>query len=345
MKRICCLCLAVLITALCCIIPASAADADISPALQQMINEKDENETADILLWFSDETLSIDKMPSWPEYEAGHEHAEYLREHNRELLSDIFSQASCSFYHYALSGCAIAYDVPLKDIGIIAQNEHVRAIDIDDESGYDGGFQFKDNKISPKLKAVLRYTSPDDYLFLCVGNAAHIKTLGEMPSYPSERMDRDEFNRRRAQAIEEYKAYIAEVEETFFTAFDGIDAVFRLTGFGFMTGVCVKAADVEKIAESELVRYVEYFENAWEEIVLEDTPDDPPLLGDADMDGEVTVIDSTWIQRFKAGFISEDKIDLACADVDGDEQVTVMDATLIQKALASLCTIEGIPLS
>ncbi|MBQ3416379.1 MAG: dockerin type I repeat-containing protein [Ruminococcus sp.] len=60
------------------------------------------------------------------------------------------------------------------------------------------------------------------------------------------------------------------------------------------------------------------------------------ILGDADRDTTVSVMDATCIQKYKASLIGEDRIDLNAADVDTDGVVTVLDATKIQKQLAGL---------
>ena len=59
------------------------------------------------------------------------------------------------------------------------------------------------------------------------------------------------------------------------------------------------------------------------------------MIGDADGDGEVTIFDVTFIQRFLAhmpGVV----INEAAADVDGDGEVSIIDVTLIQRHLASM---------
>lgn len=65
---------------------------------------------------------------------------------------------------------------------------------------------------------------------------------------------------------------------------------------------------------------------------------DPAICGDADGDGEVTVNDATFIQRYLVG--SEISIDPVViernCDVDGDGKVNVIDVTLIQRKLAGL---------
>ena len=59
-------------------------------------------------------------------------------------------------------------------------------------------------------------------------------------------------------------------------------------------------------------------------------------LGDVDGDGQVSVMDATTIQMFKAGLAQLSEKALEAADVDGDGQVSVMDATEIQLILAQL---------
>ena len=63
--------------------------------------------------------------------------------------------------------------------------------------------------------------------------------------------------------------------------------------------------------------------------------------GDADMDGEVTILDATRIQRVLAGLAGEDELDKSAADADADGEVTILDATRIQRFLAGLCDMDG----
>ncbi len=65
------------------------------------------------------------------------------------------------------------------------------------------------------------------------------------------------------------------------------------------------------------------------------TVDRSYILGDADMDGKVTISDVTVIQMFTAE-IPEEAFSEAAADVNGDGTVNVIDATLIQEFLAEL---------
>ena len=67
-----------------------------------------------------------------------------------------------------------------------------------------------------------------------------------------------------------------------------------------------------------------------------------PLLGDANLDGVVDVVDATWIQRYDAFIITLSDEEAILADVDRDEDVNVVDATWIQRWAAQMPSVEGI---
>jgi hypothetical protein len=69
------------------------------------------------------------------------------------------------------------------------------------------------------------------------------------------------------------------------------------------------------------------------------------LIGDADGDGRVTILDATRIQRYMAKLVEADQVNMAMADTDGDTKVTILDATRIQRVLANLCDWEGNPVT
>ena len=74
---------------------------------------------------------------------------------------------------------------------------------------------------------------------------------------------------------------------------------------------------------------------------ITDLQNTPPILGDADADGSVTVLDAAAIQRHLAEFENE-AFSEAAADVDRDSEVTIFDASYIQRFLADLSCPEGI---
>ena len=61
--------------------------------------------------------------------------------------------------------------------------------------------------------------------------------------------------------------------------------------------------------------------------------DEAYLLGEADGDGQISIIDATIVQRYLAAAIDEKQIDLDAADI-GSNGVDITDATLIQRYLA-----------
>lgn len=60
------------------------------------------------------------------------------------------------------------------------------------------------------------------------------------------------------------------------------------------------------------------------------------LIGDADSDGDVTVLDATRIQRTVASLASLNTLQRYLADVDGSGEVSVIDATIIQRRIAEI---------
>ena len=81
---------------------------------------------------------------------------------------------------------------------------------------------------------------------------------------------------------------------------------------------------------------------AWlsEQFATDYTPS--PLLGDANLDGEVDIIDATWIQRYDIRIVVLSDDALITGDVDKDGEVGVLDATWIQRYGVGLPAPDGI---
>ena len=70
------------------------------------------------------------------------------------------------------------------------------------------------------------------------------------------------------------------------------------------------------------------------------------LVGDADLDGAVTILDATRIQRVLAELDTFDNgPSRLAADADRDGSITILDATRIQNYLAALTDMDGNPLT
>ena len=73
----------------------------------------------------------------------------------------------------------------------------------------------------------------------------------------------------------------------------------------------------------------------------EAVPDDKYFLGDADSDGDISILDATAIQRVLAAF-TVNPFDEKAADSDEDGELSILDATAIQRFLVGLQTHQGI---
>lgn len=60
------------------------------------------------------------------------------------------------------------------------------------------------------------------------------------------------------------------------------------------------------------------------------------IMGDADLNGKLSIKDATSIQKHLAKIISLDEISLTISDVDGNSKCTIKDATCVQKYLAKI---------
>ena len=58
------------------------------------------------------------------------------------------------------------------------------------------------------------------------------------------------------------------------------------------------------------------------------------VLGDVDLDGAITIMDTSEIQRYLASYVTFDSKDLKRADTTRDGYVSIMDATAVQRYLA-----------
>ncbi|MBQ8539671.1 MAG: starch-binding protein [Ruminococcus sp.] len=102
--------------------------------------------------------------------------------------------------------------------------------------------------------------------------------------------------------------------------------------FGEYPIATLKAADVSYPTEKP------------DEIPTETPPVIPDvlILGDANLDGDVSILDTTEIQLHLAQIITFSTEALRCAEITGDNDVSIMDATAIQLHLARVEVIEGV---
>ena len=63
---------------------------------------------------------------------------------------------------------------------------------------------------------------------------------------------------------------------------------------------------------------------------------DSKTLGDVDGDGEISITDATFIQRYTVGIKTPVTVTSSVADIDGDHSVTVMDASHLQRWMVNV---------
>ena len=124
--------------------------------------------------------------------------------------------------------------------------------------------------------------------------------------------------------IGEYDVYSATVTRCLSESFDAA-ATDKIT-------VSLPAMDEDYEVPSE-TKY---------EIAVVAAGSDKLLLGDADLDGTVDVIDVTCIQRYDAQMIKLTPNATITADVDLDGEVTVIDATCLSRWLVEMSSAKGI---
>ena len=285
MKRTTAILLALILLSACLIIPASAdgtASDKLTPALREALYEQKTGAETNlsIIVYFSDEFSTVDDMPSWPELTCISEYTEYVISRNNELIREVYKGhedrlEAIGWINSSLEGCVIINDFCPDDIYIPDSSEHVRLIDVYDPLESPDS---ESKKYTYQLRKVLGVRGDDEYILVWVNNAVHLKSVDEMPSWPTKNSAStiEEFHTAREAAFSEYRAYKAEVEEVFFReAFEGVDEYKLFTsGFGFMVSAAVKVSDLSKIASRDCVSYIEYSENYIIE-PEENDPDDP----------------------------------------------------------------------
>ena len=116
----------------------------------------------------------------------------------------------------------------------------------------------ENNKIQPKLQAVIENSNPEDIVSAYISFSGYMKRKDDMPSWPD-----------KIKAAQEYKEYIAERNKTIFAqVFDGLDVEILCDVFGNMVIANVKVSDIETIAKNDIVQDIDYYED------LEPIPDE-----------------------------------------------------------------------
>ena len=140
-----------------------------------------------------------------------------------------------------------------------------------------------------------------------------------------------------------------DVEELVFSSSTNDNATITTTSAGeyvFSFGLNSSRLAVKYPAQSPTEKPSETVEPTEPEKPTETEPEKPTetqkpteetvLYGDADLNKDVNIMDSTLIQLNLAQIVAFNDTQFKCADVDGSGDVSIMDATLIQLKLAQI---------
>ena len=137
--------------------------------------------------------------------------------------------------------------------------------------------------------------------------------------------------------------YGAISDEYLATIEDGDHEVMILNGDNFtvmtVTVTDHKLTEIKnkRFSDYEEMTFTDYYDTiveyyiAGSDVIYCDLDELVPIIGDVDGDGEINVIDATWIQRYNADIDLPFVLNPAAADVDGDEEIGIEDATWIQR--------------
>lgn len=180
--------------------------------------------------------------------------------------------------------------------------------------------------IIEKIDPALLELDGDEVISVAVDRKTmHPLTVEDMPSYVSG--DRDARNKARL----ELAAINRGLNEDFFKELsEYADVAMRLNTITTYVVLDVKAKDVYALAACPDLIEISYMSD------MKRSGFAGMTIGDADSDSEVTILDSTRIQRYKAELVDVGSISLEAADYDGDGDVTILDATGIQRTLADI---------
>ena len=177
-------------------------------------------------------------------------------------------------------------------------------------------------------------TDPDEMISLVILRFGELgERIDKMPSWPD-----------ILAAKHEIADYVAEQNDKLIEEMSKVAdfEVIDISEYVPAVAISIAAGEVEKLKDVELIQnillYVKdnFDKLGWLEQWGLIDPAKDTVEGDADSDGEFTILDATHIQRFLAGLTDKSQIDLSAADYDTDGEVTILDATAIQRTLAGL---------
>lgn len=327
---------------ICCLfsLTVHAENAKITKPLQNILDKVDPEDMTAVMVWlnygditkpefsFEDYLNSTDNADASKDerqyrHTAAQRDKEFYVENNERIISELCEFADFEVTFVSAASPLIELNIKAKDIEKLTVSDSVSEIFLDRLPEADPYLE----KIDSEL-ALIMDTEPERFVSVAVERKAVVPlSVEDMPSYRVG--DQEARNKARRELADINKSlnneFIKELA-------DYADFELKLNTNTTYVVLDVKAQDAYSLAICSSVFEISFMSD----LKWYCTAGTEKLLGDADSDSLVTVLDATRIQRYKADLVDTGSIDLTAADYDEDGDVTILDATRIQRSLAEL---------
>lgn len=323
---------------------AHAESDKISKPLQNKLEVADPDETLNIVIWLNygdvEKPAQIKAQDYWDgdgEFITADAANAYIRatreqemnfhtENNQRIINVL--SASSEFEVIFLSRYSPLAEIHIKAIDVekLAQSDSVGAVYLEDPAEYQEPTDPIMDKIETGLQSVIS-SLPEREIFVAVERVVDLpKSIEDMPAYVDG--DRESYVAARRQLA----SYNKGLNEDFIKELSQYaDFEVKINTNTTIVSLKIKAKDVYELAKCRSVLAIDYISEQKATIHA----GIGKLLGDADSDSTVTILDATKIQRELAD-LGVSVFDEEAADYDQDGDVTILDATGIQRTIADL---------
>lgn len=298
---------------------AAAAGVKVSDTLQTVIDASDPHDVIPVYVGYRyADRPSLKAMPSYPgDIDAAcNELREAMLSESMAVADRMRAYADFEVVEYMQYSNVILIDIEAASVVKLTEDEEIFSLHYNEQEVIPAGTipegvsRKAYRRLSADLRTIAAQSQPDDVILATVYRYGGELLLSDAyaPDFTFEEL----VEITKAQTA----AFAAEL-----SAYGDFTVVGEALG---VLNIKTTASQLCKIAMCDDVEAI-YFAGQV-----------ASTMGDADDDGEVTVFDVTYIQRWLAGMADATDIDLSLADVDGDGEVTIFDATEIQRSLAGM---------
>ena len=300
----------------------SAESGKLLPDLQKAMTEKAPDDVIGVYISYKVPVVTVADMPSWPDiYAARKEYFAYSDQMQAEIQAEIFEGIDVQVAFQGVHNMVLAR-VKASDIMKIASYEIVRDIDYYDDTNDEPFIETE-----PTIEEMIVDAANELYHPQTPFPAEDIVMEFSYPFKDSSAYavrfivkDVEYVSIELAEHIGDWLLYSGYLPQPYIFADNQLYTVKEAYEGGILS-----EAQMQELSEAARALHSEFGLTRY-------------IKGDADGDGEVSVIDATVIQRHEAS-IAAGAFYRPLADVDGDSEVSIIDATLIQRHEAGLYTI------